>query len=439
MATAKLPPRKPASGRQRGETMRNTAAAAEAARVVWPEGSEFSSSVSTPRYGRTGSRSFRIWVARLAPTQAATAIPAADQRRRRMVTKTTTTDAITTDSAGQPVQQLGGGLARGTAELDGFHEGRFVNELARGGADKEEVGGGQRGDAGERGQHEQRGRALAGGPLRPRLGGRALGDSGQAGPGGAFLPKSHGIKGPIEPCAPPDGPAARTAGPGQVRDSPAMQHPSTVAPCPTFPWTRRPGPVDPVTPPAAALPGLDELLAGAHVVSLPMRVKFRGILQREALLLRGPLGWGEFWPFPEYGDAEASRWLAAAIEAGWAGVPGAAAGQHPGQRHGPCRARATGCPEILARFGRVDAVKVKVAERGQSLDDDAARVAAVREALPDAAIRVDANGGWDVPEAVDGTDPARRRRTRIRRTARAGDRGPRRGPAAAAGRRASPC
>jgi O-succinylbenzoate synthase len=44
--------------------------------------------------------------------------------------------------------------------------------------------------------------------------------------------------------------------------------------------------------------------------------------------------------------------------------------------------------------------KIKVAERGQTLDDDAARVAAVRSALPDAAIRVDANGGWDVPTAV---------------------------------------
>ena len=41
-----------------------------------------------------------------------------------------------------------------------------------------------------------------------------------------------------------------------------------------------------------------------------MRVKFRGILHREALLLEGPLGWAEFCPFPEYGDAEASRWLA---------------------------------------------------------------------------------------------------------------------------------
>jgi O-succinylbenzoate synthase len=57
-------------------------------------------------------------------------------------------------------------------------------------------------------------------------------------------------------------------------------------------------------------------------------------------------------------------------------------------------------PEILARFGRVDAVKVKVAEQGQTLDDDSARLAAVRSALPDAAIRVDANGGWDVPTAI---------------------------------------
>ncbi|HAG59090.1 MAG TPA: O-succinylbenzoate synthase, partial [Arthrobacter bacterium] len=58
-------------------------------------------------------------------------------------------------------------------------------------------------------------------------------------------------------------------------------------------------------------PPLDELLANAHVVSLPMRVKFRGIMERETLLLRGPAGWAEFCPFPEYADAEASRWLAA--------------------------------------------------------------------------------------------------------------------------------
>ena len=158
-------------------------------------------------------------------------------------------------------------------------------------------------------------------------------------------------------------------------------------------------PLDPPARPAAPLPGLDELLAGAHVVSLPMRVKFRGILQREALLLRGPLGWGEFCPFPEYGDPEASRWLTAALEAGWEGFPPPLRDSIPVNATVPA-VPAHRVPEILARFGRVDAVKVKVAEPGQSLDDDAARVAAVRAALPDAAIRVDANGGWDVPEAV---------------------------------------
>ncbi|MBT2594649.1 o-succinylbenzoate synthase [Arthrobacter sp. ISL-72] len=147
------------------------------------------------------------------------------------------------------------------------------------------------------------------------------------------------------------------------------------------------------------LPSLEQLLASAHVVSLPMRVKFRGITQREALLLDGPLGWGEFCPFPEYGDAEASRWLASAVEASWQGFPPSLRSVIPVNATVPA-VTADRVPEVLARFGRVDAVKVKVAEPGQTLDDDAARVAAVRSALPDAAIRVDANGGWDVDTAV---------------------------------------
>ena len=148
------------------------------------------------------------------------------------------------------------------------------------------------------------------------------------------------------------------------------------------------------------VPPLDELLADAHVVTLPMRVKFRGIMQRESLLLRGPVGWGEFCPFPEYGDTEASRWLAAAIEAGWQGFPDPVRTSVPVNATVPAVA-ADRVPDVLARFGRVDAVKVKVAERGQSLDDDVSRLRAVRAALPDAAIRVDANGGWDVPGAVE--------------------------------------
>jgi o-succinylbenzoate synthase len=131
-----------------------------------------------------------------------------------------------------------------------------------------------------------------------------------------------------------------------------------------------------------------------------MRVKFRGIMEREALLLRGPVGWGEFCPFPEYADEEASRWLAAAIEAAWSGFPPPVRSVIPVNATVPA-VPADRVPDVLARFGRVDAVKVKVAERGQTLDDDAARLAAVRAALPEAAVRVDANGGWDVPTAVE--------------------------------------
>ena len=47
------------------------------------------------------------------------------------------------------------------------------------------------------------------------------------------------------------------------------------------------------------MPSWDELSADAHVVALPMRVRFRGLDVREALLLRGPAGWGEFSPFVE--------------------------------------------------------------------------------------------------------------------------------------------
>ncbi len=147
------------------------------------------------------------------------------------------------------------------------------------------------------------------------------------------------------------------------------------------------------------LPPIEELLARAYVVSLPMRVTFRGILERETLLLRGPFGWAEFGPFTEYGEAEASRWLASAIEAGWHGYPQPLRDRIPVNATVPA-VPADQIPQVLNRFGRVDAVKVKVAEKGQTLDDDVQRVIAVRDALPDAGIRVDANGGWDVHQAV---------------------------------------
>ncbi|MGW4478963.1 o-succinylbenzoate synthase [Rhodococcus triatomae] len=145
------------------------------------------------------------------------------------------------------------------------------------------------------------------------------------------------------------------------------------------------------------LPTADELRAAATVVALPMRVRFRGITVREALLLRGPAGWGEFAPFPEYGDAESAAWLRSAIESAWEGPPAPRRSSVPVNATVPA-VGAEQVPEILARFPGARTAKVKVAEKGQTPADDLARVAAVRRHVDH--VRVDANGGWTVDEAV---------------------------------------
>lgn len=148
-------------------------------------------------------------------------------------------------------------------------------------------------------------------------------------------------------------------------------------------------------------PSLDDVLATLRVVSIPMRVRFRGVTEREVALVEGPAGWGEFGPFLEYAPPEASRWLACAIEAAWSGWPEPLRDSVPVNATVPAVA-----PEavagVLQRFPGCTTAKVKVAERGQTTDDDVCRVAAVREAMgPSARIRVDANGGWDVDTASD--------------------------------------
>jgi o-succinylbenzoate synthase len=138
-----------------------------------------------------------------------------------------------------------------------------------------------------------------------------------------------------------------------------------------------------------------------RVVSIPMRVRFRGVRFREAALIRGPNGWGEFAPFAEYDDAESSRWLAAAIEAAWAGWPDPLRGSVPVNATVPA-VPADEVAGILQRYDGCSTAKVKVAEQGQALADDIDRVAAVREVMgPAARVRVDANGGWTVAEATN--------------------------------------
>jgi O-succinylbenzoate synthase len=147
------------------------------------------------------------------------------------------------------------------------------------------------------------------------------------------------------------------------------------------------------------VPPLAEVLAGVRVVALPMVTRFRGITVREAAVFEGPDGWTEFSPFVEYDDAEASAWLAAAYDFGWGPAPAVLRRAIPVNATVPA-VPAAEVPSVLARFPGARTAKVKVADPGQTLADDVARVAAVREALgPEGRIRVDANALWNVDEA----------------------------------------
>lgn len=146
---------------------------------------------------------------------------------------------------------------------------------------------------------------------------------------------------------------------------------------------------------------LPDVLGTLRVVAVPMRVRFRGVTVREAALVQGPAGWGEFAPFPEYGPAEAARWLTAAVESAWSPWPQARRDRVPVNATVPA-VPAADVAGVLARFPGCTTAKVKVAERGQGPDDDVARVAEVRRVLgASGRVRVDANGGWSVEDAAD--------------------------------------
>lgn len=141
--------------------------------------------------------------------------------------------------------------------------------------------------------------------------------------------------------------------------------------------------------------GLDRLVA----FRVPMRLRFRGVEERSGVLVHGPAGWGEFSPFPEYGPDYASRWLRAAVEAATEPWPAPVRDRVPVNTTVPAVDPATAA-RLVADSG-CTTVKVKVAESGQDLAQDVARVAAVRDVLgPSGHVRVDANGAWDVATAA---------------------------------------
>ncbi|HYI56240.1 MAG TPA: o-succinylbenzoate synthase [Microlunatus sp.] len=137
-----------------------------------------------------------------------------------------------------------------------------------------------------------------------------------------------------------------------------------------------------------------------HTYALALRTRFRGITVRQGMVWPGSAGWAEWSPFLDYSGAEILPWLRAADEAAEQGWPRPVRDEIEVNATVP----AVG-PEpaaALVREAGCRTVKVKVAEPGQGLADDLDRVAAVRDALgPDGRIRVDANGAWDVAQAMD--------------------------------------
>jgi o-succinylbenzoate synthase len=134
------------------------------------------------------------------------------------------------------------------------------------------------------------------------------------------------------------------------------------------------------------------------VFDIPLRTKFRGITSRQGVLLEGEAGWAEFSPFWNYPVSVAEPWLRAAEEA--------AAGEWPVRLRDQIPVNVT-VPVISPKAAYkwvqesgCSTAKVKVADPGVSLEQDAARLAAVRDAIgPLGKIRIDANAVWSVAEA----------------------------------------
>jgi O-succinylbenzoate synthase len=143
--------------------------------------------------------------------------------------------------------------------------------------------------------------------------------------------------------------------------------------------------------------GLD--VDAVRMFSIPMTTRFRGITVREGLLLHGPAGWGEFCPFTGYDGEVCVWWLATALESAVLGWPA------PVRDRIPINVTVPAVDPVVAHTivmtSGCATAKVKVADHPDSLTEDLARLEAVRDALgPSGAVRVDANGVWDVDTAV---------------------------------------
>ena len=148
-------------------------------------------------------------------------------------------------------------------------------------------------------------------------------------------------------------------------------------------------------------PDVDTLVQDSVVVSIPLRIPFRGLQHREVMVVRGPQGPGEWAAFTEYSDAEAAVWLRSALEQAFdSSVP---VPQSDGQCI-PVNAIFPNLnPDAIAQWWELfpgsHSAKVKVGE-DHNPNADIEKIRAIRQAIgPEISLRLDANGRWSVAEA----------------------------------------
>lgn len=106
---------------------------------------------------------------------------------------------------------------------------------------------------------------------------------------------------------------------------------------------------------------------------------------------------GEFSPFLEYRPSECVPWLVSGIEAALVSPPKSIRSEIEINATLPAVDSHEEIGRILSWFSGCKTVKIKV---GNELRQDLARIAAVREMLPAAKIRIDVNGSWTLPDAI---------------------------------------
>jgi O-succinylbenzoate synthase len=152
---------------------------------------------------------------------------------------------------------------------------------------------------------------------------------------------------------------------------------------------------------------IENLAAGSKAFALPLTMQFRATTIRKGLVFEGTDGWGEFAPFDNYDDEISGRWLAGALEQAFTQWPDPIRSSVPINAIIPA-VDATAAAALTFRAvveSGMTTLKVKVAQPGQGVEEDLARLEAIRLQLSDLGvtdinIRIDVNGAWSAPDAI---------------------------------------